>query len=432
MTAGRGNTLRVVATVVGITSLGLVFASTPSYAQPQSPAQTRCLTLLSKRVAKLVKVQGGEIDACAHDLARNGGNAFACLTSDSKGKIAKAAQKLAETDLDACSATIPDFGYVGSADLIAAATAHRIAMVETSTSVGELLDADADCARVFLKGASKLLNRKLRAVSVCVADGLSEGSIQSAGDVAACLSALDESTDPRLAKISSSLNAKMVSRGCSPNAAFGCYDGVEACSARITTCRACETLRLGSALTVDCSLIHDGTLDYACVTTCGDGETAAPYELCDDGNLTGGDGCDATCVPTECGNGVTTPGEFCDSAYGDLVGGICVSGAYDGLPCASNDECSGGYCTSCPNRYSCEADCGSCGPPSCRLNAPAPGCSMVTGACIGQICGFLVGPCDGPECGTEGNCTVNGYCVPTTPAACVEYEGIVGSCILGP
>jgi cysteine-rich repeat protein len=412
-------------------SLGLVFASTPALAQPQSPTQTRCLTLLSKRVAKLVKAQGDEIDACAYDLARNGGNPFACLTSDSKGKIATAAQKLAETDLGECGTPSPDFGYVGAADLIAAATAHRIAMVKTSVTIGELLEADADCARLFLKGASKLLNRKLRAVSDCVADGLSDGSIQSAGDIVGCFSALDASTDPRLAKISSSLDAKMTSRGCLPAAAFGCYDGVEACSARITTCRACETLRLGNALTVDCSLIHDGTLDYACLGACGDGESGYS-ESCDDGNLTGGDGCDVTCVPTGCGNGITTPGEFCDSEYGNPVGGICVGGMHDRLPCSLNLECSGGYCTSCPNRYSCAADCGSCDEPGCWLPTPSFDCYMIIGACFGQSCLFNTGPCDSPECGTEGNCTVDGFCVPTVASTCAEYEGVSGSCTLGP
>ena len=33
--------------------------------------------------------------------------------------------------------------------------------------------------------------------------------------------------------------------------------------------------------------------------------------------------------------------------------------------------------------------------------------------------------------GTAGNCTINGYCVPTDPATCEEYEGVVGSCTLG-
>lgn len=50
---------------------------------------------------------------------------------------------------------------------------------------------------------------------------------------------------------------------------------------------------------------------------CGDGVVDAPRETCDDSNLLGGDGCNATCNSTErCGNGfIDTPfGETCDDA----------------------------------------------------------------------------------------------------------------------
>jgi cysteine-rich repeat protein len=42
-------------------------------------------------------------------------------------------------------------------------------------------------------------------------------------------------------------------------------------------------------------------------------------ETCDDGNLTSGDGCDANCTTTACGNGVPTAGEACDD--GNLASG---------------------------------------------------------------------------------------------------------------
>jgi cysteine-rich repeat protein len=37
-----------------------------------------------------------------------------------------------------------------------------------------------------------------------------------------------------------------------------------------------------------------------------------PPEECDDHNLTSGDGCDANCTTTRCGNGIVTAGEDCD------------------------------------------------------------------------------------------------------------------------
>jgi cysteine-rich repeat protein len=55
---------------------------------------------------------------------------------------------------------------------------------------------------------------------------------------------------------------------------------------------------------------------------CGNG-VVEPPELCDDGNLVDGDGCDSNCTPTGCGNGIVTAGEQCDD--GNTVSGDCCS-----------------------------------------------------------------------------------------------------------
>src|SRR5262245_47764906 len=52
----------------------------------------------------------------------------------------------------------------------------------------------------------------------------------------------------------------------------------------------------------------------------GDGDgTVEPGEICDDGNLVDGDGCDSNCTPTACGNGIVTAPEACDD--GNVVDG---------------------------------------------------------------------------------------------------------------
>lgn len=86
-------------------------------------------------------------------------------------------------------------------------------------------------------------------------------------------------------------------------------------------------------------------------TTCGNGTTELP-ELCDDGDLVDGDGCDSNCTPTGCGNGITTSGEQCDD--GNAVGGDCCDAACqleangspcdDATPCTTADACSAGTC----------------------------------------------------------------------------------------
>lgn len=86
-------------------------------------------------------------------------------------------------------------------------------------------------------------------------------------------------------------------------------------------------------------------------TTCGNGTTEVP-ELCDDGDLVDGDGCDSNCTPTGCGNGIATSGEQCDD--GNTTGGDCCNAACqleaNGAPCddantcTSADACTSGTC----------------------------------------------------------------------------------------
>lgn len=75
-------------------------------------------------------------------------------------------------------------------------------------------------------------------------------------------------------------------------------------------------------------------------TRCGDGAVETP-ELCDDGGLVDGDGCDGNCTPTGCGNGVVTTGEACDD--GGVSAGDCCDAACQlepaGAPCDDRDPC---------------------------------------------------------------------------------------------
>ena len=63
------------------------------------------------------------------------------------------------------------------------------------------------------------------------------------------------------------------------------------------------------------------------VPVCGNG-VVEPPEVCDDGNLVDGDGCDSNCTPTGCGNGIVTAGEECDDGNrisGDCCSALCVN-----------------------------------------------------------------------------------------------------------
>ena len=110
-------------------------------------------------------------------------------------------------------------------------------------------------------------------------------------------------------------------------------------------------------------------------SACGDGFVNDPGEVCDDGNLSTGDGCNAACLlevgepctddtdcasnlcnmaamppvcapPVGCGNGLFEAGEGCDDGN-NMNGDGCAAACEieDGNPCAADGECASGVST---------------------------------------------------------------------------------------
>jgi uncharacterized delta-60 repeat protein len=130
--------------------------------------------------------------------------------------------------------------------------------------------------------------------------------------------------------------------------------------------------------------------------TCGNG-VVEPDELCDDGNLVSGDGCDANCTPTSCGNGIVTSGEECDDGAANGIPGDCCTATCqfqatgtacpdDGNAC-TQDVCDAGTCTHPfqPAGTGCPADDDLCTADVCNATgtcthsiAPSPVCVTPT------------------------------------------------------
>lgn len=77
--------------------------------------------------------------------------------------------------------------------------------------------------------------------------------------------------------------------------------------------------------------LFDGTKILRVSCYCGNGSLDSD-ELCDDGNMYDGDGCDSNCTLTGCGNRIPTSGEACDDGNledGDGCSGTCESEVCD-------------------------------------------------------------------------------------------------------
>src|SRR6185295_15274685 len=78
---------------------------------------------------------------------------------------------------------------------------------------------------------------------------------------------------------------------------------------------------------------------------CGNGTLDAQCEQCDDGNHTDGDGCDANCTPTACGNGVISAAEQCDDGNqtsGDGCDANCTATVCGNGVVTNGEECDDG------------------------------------------------------------------------------------------
>jgi hypothetical protein len=302
----------------------------------------------------------------------------------------------------------------------------------------------------------------MKAFTGCAREGISVGTITSESGLEACIAAGRSAASAKIAGLVAKLGDTYDSSCAGVEfLSFLCSDGgaLESCLDRFADCGACAVVRGVDGVATDCDAFDDGAANGSCPDACGNGIVGigwfAAAEGCDDGNFADADGCDSNCTPTACGNGITAGAEHCDG-----FSGRCIGGAYDGLLCYSNAECSGGVCTSCPSG-DCGNDCTACGPGACcrtlGCGGPEPGFGSF---CFGDIvpcndadCQFAGTCCEGtfaeghclqsfPDnavcedlggenipCGECAHCCeFDGYCTPWAAETCLEYEGTPVDC----
>lgn len=107
---------------------------------------------------------------------------------------------------------------------------------------------------------------------------------------------------------------------------------------------------------------------------CGNGVINPEFgEQCDDGNFVNGDGCDANCTKTACGNGVVTGSEECDDGNtnknDECTVGCKNARCGDGFPRAGVEECDDGNTVTEQCTYG-QSSCAVCDS-TCQLEAGA-------------------------------------------------------------
>lgn len=195
----------------------------------------------------------------------------------------------------------------------------------------------------------------------------------------------------------------------------------------------------GRSLTA--TFVHYEQLMFSCLVLtanvtavrCGGGTLEAGEE-CDDGNVTPGDGCDASCEVEACFSCTGSPstcapltnGVSCDDGEACTVSEVCQDGTCIGsaLPdgnacsdsdiCTLGDSCVSGVCTGTP------LACGACGV-----------CDGTTPACVPRPDGTS---CDDGDGCSEGDTCQAGTCAAGSPVFCLPCYSCVGDgqCVATP
>ena len=344
----------------------LVFSHGEASAQLNKDDQ-KCVNEINKNFEKVGKAQGGDISKCTKDAGKGKltGTYSECITSDPKGKVAKAIGKLTSKVGSKCpgNPAFPILDVSKTDEMNAAAIAKElgeIVLLLGSDLDGAIVDCDDNkdacgCQAAIVKQMYKCQGAKLKSFNACKKDelkGKNGPAVTSAQELQdACLGTGIEGIPDTKGKIQKDCDTKLAStitKKCpNPDQFPGCGTvdaaGLKACVDELVECQVCLSLNALDGLARDCDLFDDGLANGTC-PLCGNGVVEFP-EMCDDGNQVNGDGC--------------TDGCFSENAFGAQVCALDESGTCIGDPnhplADPNDPVLGQSCTDTTNHTDCDS-----------------------------------------------------------------------------
>lgn len=274
-------------------------------AQPQDKAQQRCINALNKSLERVWSAAAKNVSTCikwgtTENLPPGVPDMESCISMDVKGRVARAVSSAMKAEASSCT-TAPDFGATDAATLAAAAVGDAVEMyhdvfgadLDASLWTNSTFKEAASCHRSLASLFAKCASVRLKEFNKCKKSGLRSAggqppAIQSEVELSAeCLTVGgDPSTaqpDPRfkIAKLCYSLgilvdddNIEKVLDRCQNRNGVPTSVAVPGCDALPTAtricirdsiaCRACKSMVATDALSRDCDLFDNGTVDGSC------------------------------------------------------------------------------------------------------------------------------------------------------------------------
>jgi hypothetical protein len=268
-----------------------------------SKEDQKCVDAINKGAGKVAKAQGGDIVGCI----KSGGQGKlgtqtieACLTSDPKGKVAKAISKLQTEKCPSPPAFPPLVSTTDKQAIGDVMIAKELDLVHSlfgsDLNVSVVLWAGnkdgGKCQAAVAKAAQKCQDTKLKEFRSCKKNALKNGAANAADLQDACLgTGANGMPDPK-GKIAKKCGGDFdIAKKCTGQTLDdmipGCAGAPDhaACIDQKIECEVCLALNTLDGLARDCDLFDNGLADLSCSVTvggsCGDGVVNDPNEECD-------------------------------------------------------------------------------------------------------------------------------------------------------
>jgi len=244
-------------------------------------SERRCIDQVNEQAIAVSRTQHGESRTCV----KNAGTGRvvdpeSCLVADAKGKVARAAQRVANAFSASCASGAP---LVTDPETTSAA--HREAAIDLVhdlfgpdlTASGATIApgaAAARCQDAAFNRARGLWNLKMRTFAQCVAAGTKAGAIvDAAGVETRCLTPTLPDPKGQIARAVRGLTGEVTTKCAGldpavlfPGAGLGAGDS-SALAERVEAlveCRVCRALNRALGLARDCDQFDDGALNASC------------------------------------------------------------------------------------------------------------------------------------------------------------------------
>ena len=276
--------------VLWLPALLAILICSPDQASAQSGLSKddqKCVNEVNKGFEKVGKAQGGDISKCTKDAGKGKLTvAYSeCITSDPKGKVAKATGKLSGKVGDKCLGD-PAFPPMDTSDtdsMNELAKAKELLLITALMGTdldAAIVDCDDDkdgckCQAGVVKQMYKCQSAKLKSFNACKKDqlkGKSGPAVTSAQELQdACMGTGTGDIDDAKGKIAKDCGAKLTStigKCTDPDHFPGCGSvdatGLAACVDRIVECEVCRALDVLDGLTRDCDVFDDNLANFTC------------------------------------------------------------------------------------------------------------------------------------------------------------------------